>query len=780
MADQMPPLKWSSQLSVAPSTDRSIRLPGDKILLPPSALEQLLAAAPAITTSPEISGPSTSTFDPFNPYSYAAETQARSAYRDTQQQLPHPLTFRLVNPENGRVVYAGIREFSAEEGEVALSSFLRSALGLLGQSAKTHGVEETVPGVETGTIGVSLSDGPSSDAHQPRITVHARQLPKGTYVRLRPLEAGYDPEDWKSLLEQHLRKNFTTLTNGEILTVPGGRGLGGKDEAFQFLIDKVLPEEDAICIIDTDLEVDIEALNEAQARETLNRRLARTQKIAGDGLESSSGGELKSDVSEMGQVREDAYVDYQLSTWDRKRGLEIEIEPLEDDAELDLYVSPLAARQRARPRHDEFVFGDCSSRYPKRIKIQASNVELQDAEALWISVHGYPTSGDESRSVKGFRIRASAVDSIDADDLTQDDEAHDSDEVRCRNCHQWVPQRTMMLHENFCLRNNILCPHCSTVFKKSSSEWTDHWHCPHDTYFGNTLVSKRKHDTIFHRPEEFSCPNCDFLTPSLPSLAHHRTTVCPGKIILCQFCHLLVPQEGDPSSPNPEALLSNLTAHELADGARTTECHLCSKIVRLRDMKTHLRHHDLERKTRVQPGLCRNSNCGRTLDGAGKQSSEYNLGLCGICYGPLYVSMYDPEGKALRRRVERRYLSQMLAGCGKIWCRNRYCKTGRSHIEHPQGGEEDPKKSMTTKDALPTVTPLVDAMLLDTKGPIHFCTDEASQTRRALAELMAAKTSEGSDGYELGWCVKALEKEANDVERARGWLRDWAPRKGER
>ena len=33
------------------------------------------------------------------------------------------------------------------------------------------------------------------------VTVHSKQLPKGTFVKLRPLEAGYDPEDWKALLE---------------------------------------------------------------------------------------------------------------------------------------------------------------------------------------------------------------------------------------------------------------------------------------------------------------------------------------------------------------------------------------------------------------------------------------------------------------------------------------------------------------------------------------------------------------------------------------------------
>ena len=58
-----------------------------------------------------------------------------------------------------------------------------------------------------------------------------------------------------------MRENYTTLTNGEILTVRGS-----KTEEFRFLIDKFEPEGDGICVVDTDLEVDIEALNKLGKR----------------------------------------------------------------------------------------------------------------------------------------------------------------------------------------------------------------------------------------------------------------------------------------------------------------------------------------------------------------------------------------------------------------------------------------------------------------------------------------------------------------------------------
>jgi hypothetical protein len=806
MASDLMPLAWYAQFSVAPASRTLKSLPGDKILLPPSALEQLLSAATTTTTTPPNVHAYTPTFDPYNPHTYSAERRARELYEETQQQLPHPLTFRLVSPENGRVVYAGIQEFSAQDGEVGLSPFLRQALGLDIEADKfARGVSpgdnggDDVP-TTNGVNGALESGGALS-----RITVHAKQLPKGTYVRLRPLEAGYDPEDWKSLLEHHLRSNFTTLTKGEILAVPGGRGNGSMKHEFRFLIDKFVPEGEGICVVDTDLEVDIEALNEEQARETLQRRLAKSQRAIGTSEGSSAGGTLELWDGVQGQVLEGDYVDYTITSWDRSHGLEIELGGTNDEEEVDLFASPLTARQRSKPRDDEFVFGDMSNGYPKRIRLQPTNVELEEAEAMRVSVYGYKfVSGEGSSagvSPRSFYIRVTQFDqarpSIATSEEADSNAPPGPDYLSCKNCSQWVPRHTMILHENFCLRNNVLCSHCRTVFKKSSTEWSNHWHCPHDSAHGNSSSTKIKHDEVSHTPR--SCPNCSYEATDLKVLAQHRTTLCPGKPILCQFCHLIVPQEGDPESPNPEALLSGLTPHELADGARTTECHLCSKIIRLRDMVTHLKHHDLQRRNRPKPAICRNVNCGRTLDGAGKngevgvasrigQGPGNVLGLCSICFGPLYVSMYDPEGKALRRRIERRYLTQLLAGCGKSWCKNEYCKGGRKNLAIVEEGGH-PLKSQTI---LPMVKPFVDNMDDANWSPFHFCVDEASQRRRGLAEMMAAASTQGQsngkdkekvaiekDGYEFEWCVAALEAEGGNLERAATWLGNWAPLRAE-
>lgn len=774
------PLTWSSQFSILP-IDKTPFLKGDKIVLPPSVLEQLLAAA--TTTVSRTAYPQTSTFDPYNPYSFAAERDARSEIVERQQQLPHPLTFRLVNPINGRIVYAGIREFSAEDQKVGLSSFLRHSLGIEEHTAPVN-VENDMNGI--------ISEEDSTVASTARITIHIKELPKGTYVKLRSLEAGYDPDDWKALLEKYLRENFTTLTNGEILSIPTGK------EDFRFLVDGLRPDNEAISLVDTDLEVDIEALNEEQARETLKRRVQKSQQIPGTSDGSSVGGTIEIGMKEIGQVRPGEYVDYALNTWDRNATVELEISSLNEETDLDLFVNAFGPRQRSRPREKEHVFGDFSGSQHKRIKIDPSNSELDNVEALWISVRGYRDPSIEEHDTElGSPIpyQLQIISSVGIQNPANKDRDIDengslnSDEDRCKNCHQLVPRRTMILHENFCFRNNVLCLKCKNVFQKSSTEWKDHWHCAYDESFGNSQRSRSKHDTLFHTLR--TCLNCNYQATNAPDLAHHSTTTCPGKLILCSFCHLQVPQQGpdDPALSDPEVILSGLTPHELVDGARTTECHICAKITRLRDMPTHLKHHDLQRLSRVKPRICRNANCGRTLDSIDKNGEtrykplRNELGVCDTCFGPLYVSLYDPDGKALKRRVERKYLTQLLTGCGQSWCKNPLCKTGRKNL-----AMDRPGGLVTSKEALGMVKPILD-QLKELEFPVNFCSDEASQQRRSLAEMISAEgeadgvereqlQSEES-GYELEWCIAALEVAGGDLDRARSWLNDWAPTRKE-
>lgn len=810
----MDTLKWSTNLLVT-HPKHSPTLPGDKITLPQSALEQLLAAAPlqsipSTSTSTSHSTPnSSSTFDPFNPHTFAAESRARQYQEESQRQhqLPHPLTFRIVNPKNGRAVYAGIREFSAAEGEISLSSLLRDSLGVedgefeIAQDTASQGEAQAHAQVDNEEAETETETNGEAANTNPRVTIHANQLPKGTYVRLRPLEAGYDPEDWKALLERHLRDNFTTLTVGELLTVPSSR-----TESFRFLVDKVYPEGEGICVVDTDLEVDIVALSEEQARETLQKRLEKAARAPGTTNGSSVGGVLSIGEVVRAQVLEGEYVDYEVKL-QGDGGIRVEMEMEDghgDEERICLFGSPLSTRQRGRPRRDMHVWGDFSDAETKKFSIRPTNVALEGAESIYISVYADIRDEGESETETKVQTRIPVKYnlriSIDDSDIAEpestsqpQDEMHDADDVQCQNCQQWVPQRTLVLHENFCLRNNIFCTQCSTVFQKRSPEWSNHWHCPHDSAHGINASSQTHHNSIFHTTHP--CPDCPEILSNLPALATHRVTDCPGKLILCQFCHLLVPQksESDPDFFDPEVLVSGLTPHELSDGARTTECHLCGKIIRLRDMNTHLRHHELERISRPAPKICLNQNCGRTLQAAGAAAATgtgKNLGLCNICFGPLYVDTHDPEGKALRRRIERRYLSQMMSGCGKEWCLNEYCKNGKvKRSDHGDAGSAGAPGALSVAEIMKITRPLVEALSLkpDTTNtaPFYFCTDETGQYRRNIAEMVYAQgqtgQQNGDDGkaYDLAWCVAGAEAAGGDIEKMREWLEKWAPVKGE-
>jgi hypothetical protein len=762
MAEISNSLKWSAQLSVAPPNKRLV---GDKITLPQSALEALLAAAPIVEVE-HGGGNVTSAFDPFNPYSYAAERHARQALADRQQQLPHPLTFRLVNPANGRAVYAGIREFSAEENQIQLSSFLREALGL------DKGPSELPTREGTPNGDVAMTD--TIEEHQKNlqvpgqqeaITVHAHQLPKGTYVRIRPLEAGYDPEDWKSLLERYLRDNFTTLTLNEVLDIKGAR-----HEHFRFLVDKFEPQNEGICIVDTDLEVDIEALNEDQARETLERRLAKAKRAPGTADGSSAGGRLDVSAEVAAQVLPGEFVDYEVGSWDRTSDLEITLKTDSDEVvALDILVSPMSARQRSKPRLEEYVFADLSNSTSKTLRLSHRNVDVESADSLAVSIHAWKAPSPADDRAIPFSLRAGVPSIQQTKSDAGLDDALPADEAICKNCRQRIPKRTLPLHEAFCYRNNVVCPQCSNVFLKASDAWKNHWHCPHDKASANSELGQQKHNTIFHPSEPLTCSRCDFQAYDLSILAQHRTSICPGKTILCQFCHLEVPQQGPDDLPfnDAEVLLSGLTPHELADGARTTECHVCNKIVRLRDMRTHLALHDRERLSRPEPRICVNDLCTRTIPTSEEtRVQKEQLGLCSTCFGPLYNSTYDPEGKALRRRIERRLLQQLMGGCGKSWCQNaEWCRTG-----HKNATSQD--RVYSAKDALPIIRPAMDRLAhSEERKIVAFCVDESQQARTLATQML-----EHDSVYAAGWIAKAVEETKGDVIAADEWLKERAPK----
>ena len=123
----------------------------------------------------------------------------------------------------------------------------------------------------------------------------------------------------------------------------------------------------------------------------------------------------------------------------------------------------------------------------------------------------------------------------------------------------------------------------------------------------------------------------------------------------------------------------------------------------------------------------------------------------------------------------------MMTGCGKPWCQNAYCKTGRQ----AENSESNSKSaSLSVAEITKLVRPLVDAINVNgntpNTAPFYFCTDQTGQQRRSLAEMLSAEGA-ATDGtaYDLAWCIAAVEATGGNMEKASEWLTSFAPTMGE-
>lgn len=130
-------------------------------------------------------------------------------------ELESPLVFRVTGP--GGTTHAGVHQFSAPSESILVGRSLGEAVGAL----------------DPGTP----------------VEVELVNLPKGTGVKLK----ADDPTvDWKALLERFLPQYCTALTQGDILKVPHL----GKVHSVRVLS---LEPASAVCIVDTDLDLEVEA-----------------------------------------------------------------------------------------------------------------------------------------------------------------------------------------------------------------------------------------------------------------------------------------------------------------------------------------------------------------------------------------------------------------------------------------------------------------------------------------------------------------------------------------
>jgi len=429
---------WSDSFTLGEPTGAS---KGDKIILPQAALEALIqqhASAP-LPPPPEV--------DPnYDPTSW--DPSPYDQFRpQAPRELPSPLTFQIRNPANRLLTHGGVKEFSAEDGLVHLPAWMMASL---------------------------------SAAVGDLVAIKYADLPKGTWAKFRPISPDYmEILDFRALLESVLRSHYTTLTRGEVLKV----GQGNKE--FSFVVEELKPSPEAVCITDTDLEVDIEPLDTDMEQDTTADGAAGSKAA---GKRTARDSVLKIGFESQGRVPVEGYQHWTVDVPNRQSGIRVQVN-VQEPGDLDVLVS-----LKQPVTLEDHMWADFTSLETRSIVIPASDKDYatqQGSQTLHLAVYGRASSVADSLGSPGesfYNILVEYHDAIPEDSTSSNNSGAAATAVEvpnknapgyqeCTNCGSWIPERTMMLHSNFCFRNNSKCDRCGEVMKKE--ELQNHFHCDH-------------------------------------------------------------------------------------------------------------------------------------------------------------------------------------------------------------------------------------------------------------------------------------------------------------
>ncbi|CAD8092160.1 unnamed protein product [Paramecium sonneborni] len=118
--------------------------------------------------------------------------------------------------------------------------------------------------------------------------------------------------------------------------------------------------------------------------------------------------------------------------------------------------------------------------------------------------------------------------------------------ILCSNCRQQIAESKHMLHEIYCLRNNIKCQKCGQFYDKNDPE---------------------SHEDEYHKKEK-----CQYCLIEFEDLKKHK---CLKKQKQCLHCDLSFPSD-------------QLFQHENQCGSRTQKCDICNNYVMIKEYQTHI------------------------------------------------------------------------------------------------------------------------------------------------------------------------------------------------
>lgn len=199
-------------------------------------------------------------------------------------------------PPPPRRTHVGVLDYGCDDGRVALPPAVAARLWPWAKGVAESAREERTRGESFGDEGDGFDEEMAEEEEQPTTTATAalplalagtgvpagarvvatyRALPKGTFARLQPLEAGFQQaagDKVKEILEAALAQ-YSCLTEGDTVDVEI------EDVTFVLRVQALLPAE-AVSVVETDLEVEVEPSEETARRlaeEERGREAARAR-----------------------------------------------------------------------------------------------------------------------------------------------------------------------------------------------------------------------------------------------------------------------------------------------------------------------------------------------------------------------------------------------------------------------------------------------------------------------------------------------------------------------
>jgi uncharacterized C2H2 Zn-finger protein len=409
-------------------------------------------------------------------------------------RLELPLTFRISTKSSQHITHAGVLDFTAPSNTAYLPFWMMQKLG--------------------------LDEGDEID-------LKTVKLPKGEFVKLKPMNDNWADIPTRELLEYQLR-NYQSLTTNDVIKVnhkgqtydlhvvsvrPVGRN--GAENSVEISIaenEGELPEM-GVSILDTDLNVDIEGIKTGV--EHVELELGEEKEV------SLQQGEYGYFTIVLPEFQNGSFV--------------IEIQTISGDA--DLYLST----KERYPSQKSFIWAS-QQKGSKRLVLSPDDPKFSPGR-YFIGVHAF---GGDAKFILTITLRDKEGQTLGG----TSDQAGASETKICSNCRRAVPVGAILLHEAQCARRNFRCPQCGEVMP---------------------LDQKDKHLSVAHALLKCECGK-EFEQDVLPL---HKEYECPRRGVKCVYCGLVLPYE----EKGP---------HQFECGSRTAKCPHCDKIHKRRDMKTHI------------------------------------------------------------------------------------------------------------------------------------------------------------------------------------------------